>query len=185
MNGRAWAAWRRALLLAAATALLAGCSAFGEKEQSPCPDVSVLSEASTFTQFRPGTGRDVTDIVLQGELTGFKGSCKYERKERRLTVTLQVQMVFTRGPAAPDRNARAAYFVAIPGFYPAAQAKQVFGVSFAFPAAADHVRISDNEVDIVLPIKDPTKGLEKYAVYLGFQLDPDELEYNRRNKGPS
>lgn len=162
---------------------LAGCSIFGgDKTPPPCPEISVLSDASKFTQFRPGPGRDITDITLQGEITGFKGACTYDKDAKTMTVTLQVTMVFTHGPAAPSREAQASYFVAVPAFFPKPEAKRVLGVRFAFESAADHVRITDNEVEITLPMKDFAKDLPNREIYLGFQLDPAELEYNRQTK---
>ncbi len=172
---------RRVVVLAAVGLCLTGCGIFADKKTPPpCPEISVLSEASKFTQFRPGPGRDITDITLQGEITGFKGSCSYDKGEGKMTVTLQVSMVFTRGPAAQSREAQAEYFIALPAFYPKPEAKRVMGVRLLFDSAADHLRITDNEVEITLPMKDFAKDLPNRAIYLGFQLDPAELEYNRQ-----
>jgi hypothetical protein len=174
--------WGRALVPAALALALSGCSLFGEKGPPPCPDVAVLDDASKFTQFRPGEGRDITDIVLQGEITGFHGACTYDRKRGQLTVTLQVQMIFTHGPAAPSRDVKTSYFIAVPSFYPKPEAKRIMDVKFTFANAADHIRITDNEVDVILPAKDLAKDIGKLGVYIGFQLDPDELSYNRKIK---
>jgi len=171
-----------ALAAAALSLALAGCSMFGSKGAPPCPEVAVLADASKFTQFRPGPGRDITDIVLQGEMTGFHGSCTYDRDTAKLTLTLQVQMVFSRGPAAQGRDVDTSYFVAVPSFYPKPDAKKVMDVKFTFKEGADHIRITDYEVDVILPVKDFLKDLPKMNVYLGFQLDKDELDYNRKLK---
>ena len=183
MNWRLFSAWGRALVPVVLAVALAGCSAFKDKNAPPCPDVAVLSDASKFTQFKPGPGRDITDIVLQGEITGFHGSCSYNRDRKQLTVTIQVQMVFSRGPAAQGRDVKTAYFIAVPSFYPKPEAKKVMNVNFAFANAADHVRITDNEVDVILPAKDLSKDIDKLDIYVGFQLDQAELDYNRATKG--
>jgi hypothetical protein len=172
---------RRVVIAAALPVALAGCSALGgKKEPPPCPEVNVLADTAKFTRFKPGPGRDITDIALQGEITGYKGSCKYDRDSKQLTVTLQVSMTFTRGPAAKGSEARAAYFIAVPAYFPKPEAKQVLGVRFAFQPPADHVQITDNEVDVVLPVADFAKDLPNRQIYVGFQLDPAELDYNRR-----
>jgi len=172
----------RALVPAVLLVALGGCSVFGGKGLPPCPEVAVLADAAKFTQFRPGEGRDITDIVLQGEITGFHGSCAYNKDRGKLTLTLQVQMVFSLGPAAQGRDVKTAYFIAVPSFYPKPEAKRIMPVNFTFANAADHIRITDNEVDVILPAKDLAKDLDKLGVYIGFQLDQPELEYNRRPK---
>ena len=171
--------WGRLVLPAALVLALAAC---GNKSQPPCPDVNVLDDASKFTQFKPGEGRDITDIVLQGEIVGFKGTCAYDKDDKKLTVVMQVQMEFTHGPAATTRDAQVQYFVAVPSYYPKPQAKQVEDLKFTFANAADHVRITDNEVDVVLPVKDLSKDVDKMSIYIGFQLDQAQLDYNRSLK---
>lgn len=174
---------RRVLIAAAVPLALAGCSLVtGKKEPPPCPDVNILADTAKFTRFRPGPGRDITDVTLQGEITGYNGSCKYDKDDKKLTVTLQVSMTFTRGPAAAGTDAHVDYFVAVPAFFPKPEAKQVLGVQFAFAPPADHVRITDNEVQVVLPVADFAKDLPNRDIYVGFQLSPDELDYNRRDK---
>ncbi|HEY1721459.1 MAG TPA: hypothetical protein VGG27_09470 [Magnetospirillaceae bacterium] len=174
---------RRALIAAAVPVALAGCSALGgKKEAPPCPEVNVLADTSKFITYRPGPGRDMTDMVLQGEIVGYKGSCTYDKDEKKMVMTLQVSMTFTRGPAAPGDDARAEYYVAIPAYYPKPEAKQTFGVQFSFQPPADHVRITDNEVELTLPLKDPAKDLANRDIYIGFQLTPEELELNRKDK---
>jgi hypothetical protein len=176
---------RRVALVAATAALslgLGGCSIFSKKQPPPCPEINILADAARFTQFKPGTGRDITDTVLSGEITGYKGACSYDKDAKQMTVTLQVQMTFTKGPAAPGNDAKAQYFVALPAFFPKPEAKQVLGVQFAFAANADHVQITDNQVEVKFQVKDFGKDIPNREIYVGFQLDQDELDYNRRDQ---
>jgi hypothetical protein len=174
---------RRVLIVAAIPLALAGCSVFSKKkEPPPCPELNILAETAKFTRFRPGPGHDVTDVVLQGEITGYKGSCTYDKDDKTLTVTLQVQMTFTHGPAATSDTAHIDYYVAVPAYFPKPEAKQVFGVQFAFAPPADHVQITDNEVQVKLHVADLVKDLPNRDLYVGFQLSPEELDYNRRDK---
>lgn len=177
---------RRRVAIVAAMAVLSlglgGCSALEKKQPPPCPEINILADAAKFTQFRSGPGRDITDVVLGGEITGYKGSCTYDKDSKKLTVTLQVEMTFTKGPAATSNVTHVAYFVAVPAFFPKPEAKQILGVQFAFAANADHVGITDNQVDVVLPVADFVKDIPNREIYVGFQLDPDELNYNRRDQ---
>src|SRR5579871_6672754 len=177
------AAMMRAVGVAAMTMALGGCGLFkGDATPPPCPDVTVLADASKFTRFRPGDGRDITDIVLQGEVTGFKGACKYSKSDKKMTVTIQVQLTFTRGPAASAPDAVVSYFIAVPSFIPKPEAKKVMDLKFAFAGSAEHVRITDSEINVVLPMADLAKDVPKDEIFVGFQLSPEELEYNRRTK---
>jgi len=167
-------------LLAAAALALAGCSMFEtKKEQPPCPRVSVLADAATLTRFKPGTGRDLTDIDLEASFASYHGTCNFDWDTRVMTITMQVGIDGRLGPAAKQRKADIGYFVAIPTFYPDPKAKLVVPVSLAFAEGTDRVRYVDDEVNIAFPIKD-LRDLAKYEVFVGLQLLPDEVEYNRK-----
>jgi hypothetical protein len=170
------------LLLLAAALTLGGCSLFRGSNPPPCPKVSVLADAATFTRFRPGEGRDLTDVVLEGEVTGYSGACTYDKEKKQLTLTLQVKIDLIRGPAATSLTLPLEYFIAIPSFFPKPEAKRVLPLNVIFPSVGDRVHIVDNEVDIVLPAKDLAKDVEKDVVYIGFQLSQSELEYNRQRR---
>jgi hypothetical protein len=168
-----------ALAAASALLLVAGCSLGKSEEPSLCPAVSILSDAAKMTRFRPGNGRDITDVQLQAELTSYHGSCQYDAKAKQMNVVLRIGVDAQLGPGATSRNTDLAYFVALPAFYPKPQAKQIMSVPLAFPKNTDHVRYTDEEVRISFPVAD-LKELGKYSVILGLQLTPEEVEYNRR-----
>ena len=70
-----------ALALAAPIAL-SGCAGFTEaltkKKPPPCPPIYILSDASHITKYRPGTGRDLTDVDMEAEIIAYKGQCSYD-----------------------------------------------------------------------------------------------------------
>ncbi|HLN22625.1 MAG TPA: hypothetical protein VK558_01425 [Patescibacteria group bacterium] len=176
-------AFRSAAALAALVAL-GGCSLFeSKKELPPCPRVSVLSEASKLTQFRTGQGRDITDVELQAEFTGYHGSCKFDYEKQIMTVTMQVGIDAQRGPAAKGRKADIAYFIAIPAFSSTPKGKAIMQVPLEFPENTDRVRYIDSEVEATFKVP-KLDDLAKYEVFLGLQLTPEQLEYNRTQKSP-
>lgn len=163
----------------AMTVALAGCSALSKSEPPPCPPVYILSDASHVTKFRPGSGRDLTDVEVDAEIVGFKGECGYDAKGANVDLTVSIDV--RRGPAATTREATLNYFVAIPKFYPAEEAKAVIAVPVVFPDGVDSARITDEGVRMQIPVK--TRDLiDQYEIYLGFQTTPEELEMNRRTK---
>jgi hypothetical protein len=170
------------LFVLAAPLALSGCDSLARlqrKDPPPCPPVYILGDANKITKYRAGSGRDLTDVEMEGEIVGFKGGCTYDSDGGE--VSLQLAFELRRGPAAKGRTLDVSYFVAVPKFYPAPTAKGEFTFPVTFPENADRIRVTDDEVVMHLPVK--TKELiDNYEIYLGFQLTPEELEANRRGR---
>jgi hypothetical protein len=168
---------RLAAAALAAPIVLSGCSVFQKKTLPPCPPIYILADASTLTKYRPGPGRDLTDVEAEAEIVGFKGNCSYDANGAE--VTIQVSVDAKRGPANASRKATLPYFVAIPYFYPKPEAKAVFPLTVEFPEGVSDVRVTDEEVTLRIPVKDQ-EIIDKYEIFLGFQETEEELEHNRR-----
>lgn len=160
---------------------VAGCSVLDKKEKPPCPRISVLAEAATLTKFRPGPGRDITDIEMTAELRSYRGFCAYDSKKKEMTVVLQVGVNAQRGPAATTRTVVIPYFVAIPQFYPKPEAKQTIDMKVTFPDGVNGVRAVDGELTIAFPFSN-FKELDAYEIFVGLQLTEDQLDYNRESR---
>ena len=166
-------------LLALLMPVLAGCGGSDEAFAPACPNVGLVRDAADLVRYR-GAGRDLTDLVLNGRLTGVGGSCKRDGSSTVVT-TVQVGIELQRGPAAPGRQAQIAYFVAVLDG-DRIMDKQVFQLGAEFPANADRLRLSGDAVELRLPVK-PDKTAAAYRIQIGFQLTPLELEVNRRRLG--
>jgi hypothetical protein len=59
--------------------------------------------------------------------------------------------------------------------------KQVYTIQTVFPENTDKVRLTGDSVDLRLPVSKTMKA-DAYQVTAGFQLDPAELEANRRRR---
>ncbi len=154
---------------------LAGCGSTAKTPQA-CPPVLILADAERLTQYRAGGGRDITDIEVQGQIADFRGAC--ELTETGLDVTLAVAFELQRGAADSDRIATFSYFVAVPDYYPAAEAKAVLPVQVGFPEGAESVRFIDEEVTLSIPSREG-ENPAAHDIYIGFQLDPEQLRHNR------
>ena len=68
---------RRFVLAAVPVALvLAGC---GSDAPPPlCPPVGTPAPLDTFTQFEPGSGRDLTQVRFSGRLAAINSACEYD-----------------------------------------------------------------------------------------------------------
>ncbi len=158
----------------ALVALLGGCAGATPAEPVTCPEILILADAHRITQFRPG-GRDITDILAEGEITGYQGSCRNVDDAVEVTVALAFDIV--RGPGNKDGQAAFSYFVAMPAFYPDPQAKAVLPVRVAFPENASSVRLVDEEVTLRVPLRE---GAPLPEIFIGFQLGDAQLRYNRQ-----
>jgi hypothetical protein len=179
-------------LLAAGTALaaLSACSTglFSSKETGPsCPNVSIVNDANRMTVYRPGPGRDLTDIAYEVRFSDFKGGCEYNDKikedktTRYGSVTLNVQPLFLLipGPAASQVNVDLTYFIEIGEFYPRPEARKEFTRTVTMPANRAQLDVTDSALDLTIPLTEKRLGPDVH-IYLGFVLTPDQLEENRR-----
>ena len=172
---------RRATCLLATAAALAACSAPKPTEFAPsCPRVAIVADAADLSRYRPGGGQDLTDLVLDGRIAGFKGGCEREDRDHvRTTLTVDLQML--RGPATQGRRAQVSYFVAVRDGDRILD-KQTYNLGVTFPDNQDQMRMTGPETSLLVAVS-KEKAAAAYDVLIGFQLSPEELALNRR-RGP-
>ena len=186
---------RSGLVLAAGLAL-AGCGAydsvseslFGKEKPPACPRVSVLPEAASVTKFLPGPGRDIIDILFQGEVLDVQRSCEYDIDDDTKVGTLKVELALVfeaeRGAADHERKATFQYFVAIPEFFPRPEGRAVFNKQVEFPGNHTRLKVTDDPVTLNIPLKAGQSGSD-FQIVIGFQMSREEMEYNRRRRARS
>jgi len=158
---------------------VAACGMVGEKKPPPpCPPIFVLKDAGKLRSFKPGPGRDLTDVSFDAEIVDFRAVCVYSKDKSKANISLTLVFEILRGPANADRKAEFTYFVAIPKFHPAPQGKNDFRLAGEFPENSTRLRAGD-EVRLQIPFI-AGEPLDDYAVYLGFQLTREQLDYNRQ-----
>ena len=165
----------RPLAAAAFTLALAACDTDPDRFAPPCPQPSIPRDAADLHRFR-GSGRDITDSVLDGRITGIQGACKRDGRETTVA-TISVGLELTRGPASNSRTAEMAYFVAVSDGDTILD-KRVFRLRAEFPPNTEHLRLVGDEVELRLPVS-AQKTAAAYRVSAGFQLTPAELNVNR------
>jgi hypothetical protein len=175
-----WGIGRAAALVV--PAVLAGCSGMSSNTFPPsCPRAGILADAADITRYRPGAaGQDLTDMVLDGRITGVSGSCARDGS-RQLDVTVSASITLVRGPAARSGMEDVPLFVAVSDEGQLID-KQVYRIVPGFAPNADTLRLTSDPVTIHLPVSRSKTG-SGYNVVVGFQLTPDELAINRR-RGP-
>ena len=161
-------------LLAAVLVLLSACN----RTPPVCPRVTVLGDGASVTKFRDGTGRDLTDVTAQADIVDVAVECDYDRTG--VDVAMQVAIAATRGPADRARVADFDYFVAVADAQRNILAKEVFRVRVQFPQSQSRVGQVE-EIAPRIPLKDRAQG-GTYQIVVGFQLTPEELEWNRTRR---
>ena len=159
-----------------AVLLLAGCTGDPVNPATVCPQGLILADAGEATIFREGPGRDLTDVSALIRIADVVVDCKRDR--RLVTVDLQVAISAERGPANRTGRQDVGYFVAVVDPQGNVMNRQSFSVAFAWPE--NRVRIGTVEdIEPRITVESPEKA-SSYQVWVGLQLDEEQLRWNRR-----
>jgi len=162
------------LAAVAAVVLLSACN----RTPPACPRATILGDGASVTKFRDGSGRDLTDVVARAEIVDASVECDYNRNG--VDVAMQIAIAATRGPADRARMADFDYFVAVADAQRNILAKEVFRVRVAFPETQNRVGTIER-IEPHIPLKNRAEGVS-YQIVVGFQLTPEELEWNRTQR---
>lgn len=175
----------RALLVLALGLPLAACGNtsnwFKRTLPPPCPSGAIVKEAATKVVYRPGPGRDITDVLYEASLPHVSLRCKYD--DTGVEVETAVTIVAARGPADSDRLADLTYFVAVLDPDRKVIGKREFRSRLQFPVNVDRGATVEELVQRI-PVGKNISA-EEFSVVFGFQLTREELEANRRGRGAS
>lgn len=148
----------------------------------PCPSVSILGNAERITQFRAGPGRDLTDITVEARIDDFIARCIYDVDKDtgigQVYVELSLGITAARGAANDKGFAEIPYFVTVTNLNKKVLSKNTFAITTVFEGNRYRLTAYDEPVILSTPISPPQTGRD-YLIYVGFQLTPDQLEYNR------
>lgn len=167
------------MLAGLAALALAGCA---DPDSFPpaCPELRLLPDGADLTRF-DGRGQDLTDLVFQARLEGVPpatGSCKWtDKTHTKVTVSMQVAISAQRGPAMPGQRTALPYFIAVADGQQILD-RQGYNTPVDFPSNVDRTTLVSDPVELVLPVSSQ-KSAAAYTVWVGLQLTPNELAYNR------
>ena len=171
--------WRKCCLIGAIMSILSACGSFGayKSPPPPCPKVLLLKNADSITYFRPAQIKDFTDILATIKIVNFTGECSYNRKRTKANFRLKLIFEIERGPADKKKETSFQYFVAIPKFHPAPKGKGIFPLRAKFKGNQTRIKLLD-EISVEIPMAKNHK-VDQYSVYIGLQVTPQQLKYNR------
>jgi len=154
--------------------LLAACAS--DKGPEVCPVVSFVDGLDRMTAFGQGGAADISNVAYSAQMTRLAAICKFGG--RGTTVSVEFLLIADRGPADRERVARPGYFVAVTDPKGEILAKEVFQAEIPF--ADNRRRVGrKEEVEPFLPSPSGIRDFTGYRVLIGFQLTPEQVEFNK------
>jgi len=147
----------------------------------PCPLMGVLAESSRLVQFQePGQER-YANIAFTGEVQGVRGLCRYIDADP-ITLAMQVDFAFGRGPAATAETKTYRYWVAVARRGRAPIEKSYFDVEVSFRDGQQVVTRTEEIERITIPRATAETSGENFEILVGLDLTPEQLQFNRDGK---
>ena len=170
------------LALTALSLLLSSCGLFSDPPP-PCPQVSIMDQAKQVTFYRPGPGRDLTDVAFEVQIGDIAFECSYDFDDEGDSVAIDLNILFVaqRGPAAEQGRIEVPYFSAVTNAGRHILAKKLFTVVLEFEGNAVRTQVVE-ELAQTIPFPAGADA-SAYKSFVGLQLTPGQLEDLRRERG--
>ena len=170
----------RAGFVAALALIVAGCGWWsGETAKQErlrgCPNAGILTDAERLTEYRDGSGRDITDVAYTWELLDAVAECSYD--DTMISVDYALSMSVSAGPAASRRSVSAPIFVAVTRAGETVLQKTTFVAEVEFEPGQRVAVYTRTFEGLEFEVGEDNGGL--YDVVLGFQLTPAQVAENR------
>lgn len=144
----------------------------------PCPLMGVLYEGSRIVDFAAPNNERYANIEFTGEMQGVRGLCRYIDDDP-ITMNLEVDMAFGRGPASTSDRQTYRYWVAVTRRGLAPIEKAYFDVDVRWDRGEAVVTRTEQIERIVIPRATPETSGENFEILVGFELTPEQLQFNR------
>lgn len=144
----------------------------------PCPLMGVLYDNSRQVSFANADNQRYANIAFTGEVQGVRGLCRYVDSDP-ITMALEVDMAFGRGPAATAERQTYRYWVAVTRRGRAPIEKAYFDVDVRWRRGEAVVTRTEQIERIVIPRANAEVSGENFEILVGFELTPEQLQFNR------
>jgi len=144
----------------------------------PCPLMGVLYDNARVVDFAAPNEERYTNIEFTGEMQAVRGLCRYVDDDP-ITMNLDIDMAFGRGPAATSDRQTYRYWVAVTRRGIAPIEKVYFDVDVRFDRDEAVVTHRETIDRIVIPRATPDLSGENFEILVGFELTPEQLQFNR------
>jgi hypothetical protein len=180
--------------------LISGCSFFGSDEKKKeasltrtgndtCPNIQILADLREKTVFRPGPGRDKFDILYAGQISEYFIGCSMRRVKGSIgklsdvprTLAIRISPVINArrnlGKGAA-KTGNLDYFVGVIKSDETPIEKKIIPLSVTFKEGFVSVPLREKPISLIIKLQ-PGERIADYSVFLGFQLDKNQLLFNR------
>jgi hypothetical protein len=144
----------------------------------PCPLMGVLYDNSRQVNFAGADNRRYANITFTGEMQGVRGLCRYVEDDP-ITMSMEIDMAFGRGPAATADRQTYRYWVAVTRRGRAPIEKAYFDVDVRWNRGEAVVTRTEQIERIVIPRANAEVSGENFEILVGFELTPEQLQFNR------
>lgn len=144
-------------------------------EPPVCPRISILAGTDEITIYKPGRGRDLTDVEFTARILRAKTKCELDEDERLITADNRFTIIAERGPAAKNRQVEFPLYVALTRTNKQMVDKRQYPLLVKFPEGIERVEIHEG-VDGTKVYLDKGEQGDHYEILLGFQLSRHQLE---------
>jgi hypothetical protein len=154
---------------------LSGCALLDQGSPNFCPSTAILDGPGELVRFTPGPENGPGDVSFRSKMKAISGICEID--EKSITMELNVAMETLRGPANAKGEAQFVYFVAILDKEKNVLTRTKFPMIAKFQRQETKLEFSE-AVTVTIPKKKEAMP-QDYMVYLGYEMTPEELAYNR------
>lgn len=141
-----------------------------------CPQILIPLDTERVTRFAPGTGRDITDVVLEAEVKFLSGECSLE--EDQIVMAFPIAVRGQRGPAENDGVESMDVFLAVSTPNREVLARRQLPMTLTFEGNRTTM-VSSDTVTVTIP-RDDQQTVDDFIVFLGMALSEEELAFNRQ-----
>ncbi len=142
-----------------------------------CPNVRVLEQTSSLTQFLPGR-QDAAAELFSARITGVAGSCDLE-KNGVVRITFQAGFTASNGPANHGHSVSLPYFVAETEG-DTIISKTLGTIDVPFNGNFSTAAVTSQKLTVEVPNEHSSARTD---VLVGFQLSEDQLAYAAAHPG--
>ncbi len=150
-----------------------------------CPQIEIVDDLSSLSDFSSPKSPSRKNLISRIDIKSAESTCKLASKSA--IIDLKVIFQGTLGPKGRNDKAEKPFF-SYPFFIvvttPTGKilAKEIFAASMTFAAGANQHTYFE-QLRQIIPINSKEQAY-RYRVLIGFQVTPDQLEYNRKHMVP-
>ncbi len=169
------------ILLVLFLGVLTACSGDDEPRLF-CPLGVPVRDASYVVRY-DGQGRDLTNVLFEAEVVDVLVLCAIDQNDDSADIELEVVVTVRaiRGLADQTRQAEFNYFVAVTDPQRNVLVREAFDMTVPFEGSQSRLRVEDR-LDISEFTIPSAEVSGNYKVYVGLELTPEEVEFNRNRR---